>query len=249
MMQSQRDSAFFLKWFDTKQVLFFGTHVDDKLGATSDGERLFTKWFVLEMNRRFILNAEPLNDFDYTVGVNFHYDKRKGEIMLGHETSINKFLADNDLDGLAPKQFPCTPDLYKKVMAAPQPATDDEKEEMRPIRSAYLKYLGWAAHIARTIVPWAITACTVAAQFMANPAKIHFSLVIQIVAHLKWVVVNKKSGERFQGRRSGTSPRLLSGRRWFRNLIWAALTTCARLRAEIAVKKIALTPVTQRTAR
>ena len=45
MMQSQRDSAFFLKWFDTKQVLFFGTHVDDKLGATSDGERLFTVAF------------------------------------------------------------------------------------------------------------------------------------------------------------------------------------------------------------
>jgi hypothetical protein len=40
-----------------------------------------------------------------------------------------------------------------------------------------LKYLGWAAHIARTAVPWAITACTVAAQFMANPSKLHFALV------------------------------------------------------------------------
>jgi hypothetical protein len=99
--------------------LVFGTHVDDKLGATSDGERLFTKWFVPEMNRRFILNAEPLNNFDFAVRVNFEYDKRKGEITLSHESSINKFLADNDLDGLAPKEFPCTPDLHKKVMAAP----------------------------------------------------------------------------------------------------------------------------------
>jgi hypothetical protein len=40
-------------------------------------------------------------------------------------------------------------------MAAPQPSTDEENEAMRPIKSAYLKYLGWAAHIARTTVPWA----------------------------------------------------------------------------------------------
>jgi hypothetical protein len=192
MMQSQRDSAFFLKWFDRKECLFFGTHVDDKLGATSDGERLFKKWFVPEMNRKFILNAEPLNTFDFTVGVDFHYNKTKGKITLCHESSINKFIADNDLQGLAPKEFPCTPELYKKVMAAPQPSTDDEKEAMRPIRSAYLKYVGWAAHIARTTVPWAITACTVAASYMADPSKVHFALVIQIIARMKWVVVHKK---------------------------------------------------------
>ena len=192
MMQSERDSAFFLKWFDRKECLFFGTHVDDKIGATSDGERLFKKWFVPEMNRKFILNAEPINTFDFTVGVDFHYNKAKGKITLCHESSINKFIADNDLQGLAPKEFPCTPELYKKVMEAPQPSTDEEKEEMRPIRSAYLKYLGWAAHIARTTVPWAITACTVAASFMANPSKVHFALVIQIIAHMKWVVVHKK---------------------------------------------------------
>jgi hypothetical protein len=77
MMQSQRDSAFFLKWFDRKECLFFGTHVDDKLGATSDAKRLFTKWFVLEMNKKFILNPEPINNFDFTAGVGFHYDKAK----------------------------------------------------------------------------------------------------------------------------------------------------------------------------
>ena len=43
MMQSQRDSAFFLKWFDRKECLFFGTHVDDKLGATSDAARLCSR--------------------------------------------------------------------------------------------------------------------------------------------------------------------------------------------------------------
>jgi hypothetical protein len=191
MMQSSRDPAFFIRWFDRKDVLFFGTHVDDKIGATSQGERLYNKWFLPEMNKKFILNGEPLNDFNFTVGVDFHYDKPNGTIYLSHESSINQFMEDNDLQGLAPKEFPCTPELYKKVMATPQPSTDEEKEENKPIRSAYLKYLGWAAHISRTTVPWAITACVVAAQFMANPAKIHFALVIQIIAHLKWVVREK----------------------------------------------------------
>jgi hypothetical protein len=153
---------------------------------------LFKKWFVPEMNRKFILNAEPINTFDFTVGVDFHNNKAKGKIILCHESSINKFIADNDLQGLAPKEFPCTRELYKKVMAAPQPSTDEDKEAVRPIRSAYLKYLGWAAHIARSTVPWVITACTVAASYMANPSKVHFALVIQSIAHMKWVVVNKK---------------------------------------------------------
>ena len=159
MMQSERDSAFFLKWVDKKDVLFFGTYVDDKLGATSDGERLFKKWFVPEMNKKFILNAEPLNEFDFTVGVDFNYDKAKGVITLSHESSINKFITDNDLQSLQPKEFPCTPELYKLVMQEPQPSTEEEKDAMKPIKSAYLKYLGWAAHVARTTVPWAITAC------------------------------------------------------------------------------------------
>jgi hypothetical protein len=99
---------------------------------------------------KWVLNRYPgtgINTFDFTVGVDFHYNKAKGKIALCHESSTNKFIADNDLQGLAPKEFPCTPELYKKVMAAPPPSTD-EKEAMRPIKSAYLKYLGWAAHIA-----------------------------------------------------------------------------------------------------
>jgi hypothetical protein len=201
--------------------LFFGTHVDDKLGATSDGERLFKKWFVPEMNRKFIPNAEPIHTFDFTAGVDFHY-KAKGKITPCHESSINKFIADNDLQGLAPTEFPCTPELYKKVMAAPQPSTDAEKEAMRRIRSAYLKYLGWAAHIARTTAPWVITSCTVAASYMAGPSKVHFALVIQVIAHMKWVVANKKWHAITRPRRSGTpkqescmciSPACTGGRR------------------------------------
>jgi hypothetical protein len=79
VMQSQRGSAFFLKWFDRKECLFFGTHDDDKLGATSDGERLFKKCFVLEMNRKFILNAEPINTSDFTVGVDFSLHQGYGQ--------------------------------------------------------------------------------------------------------------------------------------------------------------------------
>jgi hypothetical protein len=47
------------------------------------------------MNRKFILNAEPINTFDFTAGVDFHYNKAKGKITLCHKSSINKFIADN----------------------------------------------------------------------------------------------------------------------------------------------------------
>jgi hypothetical protein len=97
------------------------------------------------MNTKFILNPEPINTFDFAVGVDFHYDKAKGEIVLHHESAINKFLSDNDLQALAPKEFPCTPELYKRIMLEPVPPavspTDEEKKVMVPIKSAYLKYL------------------------------------------------------------------------------------------------------------
>jgi hypothetical protein len=68
-------------------------------------------------------------------------------VVLHHESAINKFLSDNDLQALAPKEFPCTPERYKRIMLELVPSTDEEKKVMMPIKSAYLKYLGWAAHI------------------------------------------------------------------------------------------------------
>jgi hypothetical protein len=102
-------------------VLWYTRRRQAKLGATSDGERLFKKWFVYrfvpEMNRKFIPNAEPINTFDFTVGVDFHYNRAKGKITFCHESSTNKFsIADNDLQGqgLAPKEFPCAHRSYIK---------------------------------------------------------------------------------------------------------------------------------------
>jgi hypothetical protein len=115
----------------------------------------------------------------------------KGEIALHHESAINKFLSDNDLQALAPKEFPCTPELYKRIMLEPVPSTDEEKKvnanqvcvlEVSRMGSAYSKDDGAVGDH---------TACTVAAQFMANPSKLHFALVMQIIAHLKWVVVSR----------------------------------------------------------
>jgi hypothetical protein len=38
-------------------------------------------------------------------------------------------------DLLAPKEFPCTPELYKRIMLEPVPSTDEEKKVMMPIKS------------------------------------------------------------------------------------------------------------------
>jgi hypothetical protein len=46
----------------------------------------------------------------------------------------------------------------------------------------------YAGAVTACTVPWAITACAVAASDMANPSKVHFALVIQIIDHCAYEV-------------------------------------------------------------
>jgi hypothetical protein len=189
MMKSERDPSFFIRWFDTKNMLFFGMHVDDKLGATTKLEALFKRWFLPQMNERFITN--PDYNINYALGCNIHYDKARGVLTLSNETAISTFLKDNHLEQLSPRSTPCSRELAKRIEQEPMPSTQEELDVADKLKPAYWKYLGWAAHIARMSVPWAITACGIAAKFMANPSPVHFELVIYIIAHLAYVVKKK----------------------------------------------------------
>jgi hypothetical protein len=71
------------------------------------------------MNRKVIVNAEPMNTCDVTVGVYFQFNKALGKMRIIHDSSINKFIADNDLQGLAPKEFPCTPEFHARWGLSP----------------------------------------------------------------------------------------------------------------------------------
>ena len=195
MMKSDRDPAFFVKWFDPSKLIFFGMHVDDKIGSTTSLDTLFTRWFVPKMNEKFITTAEE--EVSFALGANIDWNKETGVLTLSSETAITKFLSDNHLTDINPRSTACSQDLIKRIEAAEMPSTDEEKAESARIRPAYWKYLGWAAHIARFTVPWAITACGIAAKFMANPGKVHFELVMYIIAHLAYVV-KKKIWRRFK---------------------------------------------------
>ena len=166
-------------------------------------DSLFTRWFIPSMNEKFITKA--VDDVSFALGANIDYDKAKGVLTLSHETAITTFLADNHLTEITPRSTACSQELIKRIEATEMPSTDEEKAEAMQIRPAYWKYLGWAAHIARMTVPWAITACSIAAKFMANPGKVHMELVMHIIAHLAYVV-KKKIWRRFK-RPKGFNPK------------------------------------------
>ena len=156
------------------------------------------------MNEKFITKA--VDDVSFALGANTDYDKAKGVLTFSqHETAITTFLADNHLTEITPLSTACSQELIKTIEATEMPSTDEEKAEAMQIRPAYWKYLGWAAHIARMTVPWAITACSIAAKFMANPGKVHMELVMYIIAHLAYVV-KKKIWRRFK-RPKGFNPK------------------------------------------
>ena len=189
MQQSQRDPAVFIRWFDTANMLMFGSHVDDKLGCTHSLPRLYKKWFLPAMNKHFITNDVP--DIDYMLGANVKYDKGKHELVLSHETAITAWMDENHMSGMAPKATPCSMELLKRVEATPMASTEQEIKLAHTLRPVMWKYIGWAGHIARTTIPWAITAINVAAKYMSNPQKVHLELVLHILSHFLYVVKNK----------------------------------------------------------
>ena len=70
-------------------------------------------------------------------------------------------------------------------------STEQEIKLAHTLRPVMWKYIGWAGHIARTTIPWAITAINVAAKYMSNPQKDHLELVLHILSHFLYVVKNK----------------------------------------------------------
>jgi hypothetical protein len=156
-------------------LMALGIHVDDIVMIGRDAALTEFKAQLREVFE--LTDGGPIG---YFLGLQFYRDRANRKFLINQTRFITDIIANQQLDGCAPKKTPWEVSTVKLTKAM-SPQNDEEREEMRSV--PYREAVGELMYCLNTR-PDIAQAVSQVARFTSNPGKEHWSAVKRIYRYL-----------------------------------------------------------------